>query len=51
MSAPALTGVAKNGLTIPAGQTRGFWLTTSDVYYRAIASVAACTLSYQRSSP
>lgn len=51
MGAPALSGVSKNSGTIPQGQTRGYWLTPNDLYYRAIATVAACTLAYWRSSP
>lgn len=48
---PALSGVSKNSETIPAGQVRGWWLESIDTHLNAIATVAACTLTYRRSSP
>ncbi len=49
--APALSGTSKNSETIPAGTTKGWWLTANQTHFRAIASVAACTLTIRRSSP
>jgi hypothetical protein len=49
--APALSGTSKNSETIPAGQTRDYWLTTAETHVRGIATVASCTLSIRRSSP
>ena len=48
---PALSGTSKNSETIPAGQTRDYWLEAGDTHLNAIATVAACTLAYRRSSP
>jgi hypothetical protein len=48
---PALSGTSMNCEVIPAGQTRDFWLDSVDTHLNAIASVAACTLAYRRSSP
>jgi hypothetical protein len=49
--APALSGTSKNSETIPSGQTRDYWLTVDETHFRAIATVAACTLTIRRSSP
>jgi hypothetical protein len=49
--APALSGTSKNSETIPAGQTRDYWITPAETHFRAIATVAACTLAMRRSSP
>lgn len=48
---PALSGTSKNSETIPAGTTKGWWLTSQETHFNAIASVAACTLTIRRSSP